>query len=106
IVGRFLEHSRVLYFGNGGEEDVYVGSADLMPRNIDRRVEVLFPVQSPKLIRHLRDDILGTYLADNVRARRMQPDGTYVRIKPKPGEPAIDSQVTLMRVRPSDQAEG
>lgn len=102
IVGRFLEHSRILYFANGGEEDVYVGSADLMPRNIDRRVEVLFPVSSPKLIRHLRDDILETYLADNMRARRMQPDGTYVRIKPKPGEPAVDSQLVLMRARPAE----
>lgn len=97
IVGRFLEHSRILYFRNGGEEEVYVGSADLMPRNINRRVEVLFPVQNRKLLRHLREDILGTYLADNVRARRMQPDGTYVRLKPAPGEPAINSQVVLMR---------
>lgn len=97
IVGRFLEHSRILYFRNGGEEEVYVGSADLMPRNINRRVEVLFPVQNRKLLRHLREDILGTYLADNVRARRMQPDGTYVRLKPAPGEPAINSQIVLMR---------
>ncbi len=102
IVGRFLEHSRIFYFRNGGEEEIYVGSADLMPRNIDRRVEVLFPVASPQLIRHLRDDILGAYLADNVQARRMQPDGTYVRLKPKPGEPAVDSQLVLMRARPAE----
>ncbi|HPC82123.1 MAG TPA: polyphosphate kinase 1 [Thermoanaerobaculaceae bacterium] len=97
IVGRFLEHSRVLYFANGGNEEIFVGSADLMPRNIDRRVEVLFPVSSPRLVRHLRDDVLALYLADNVRARRMQPDGTYVRLKPRPGEKAVDAQLALMR---------
>src|SRR4029078_6980944 len=75
IVGRFLEHSRVFYFRNGGAEEVYLGSADLMPRNLDRRVEVIFPVQAPALVRYLRDEVLGVYLADNVKARQLLPDG-------------------------------
>jgi polyphosphate kinase len=79
IVGRFLEHSRIYYFRNAGEEEIYLGSADLMPRNLDRRVEVVFPVREPKLIRHLRDEILATYLADTVKARHMHSDGSYVR---------------------------
>jgi polyphosphate kinase len=79
IIGRFLEHSRIFYFHNGGEELVYVGSADLMPRNLNRRVEVLFPVEDGRLIRRLRDRILTKYLEDEANARIMQPDGTYVR---------------------------
>jgi polyphosphate kinase len=78
IVGRFLEHSRVYYFRNGGEEEIYIGSADLMPRNIDHRVEVLFPLDDPALVRRVRDQILAVYLADNVKARRMLSTGTYV----------------------------
>ncbi|MCX7838649.1 MAG: hypothetical protein N2559_04230 [Anaerolineae bacterium] len=97
IVGRFLEHSRIYYFYNGGAEQVYLGSADLMPRNLDRRVEILFPVRDPKLIRHLRDHILATYLADNVRARVMLPDGTYKRLTPPEGATPVDSQATLLR---------
>jgi len=75
IVGRFLEHSRIYWFANAGQPEVFVGSADLMPRNIDRRVEVLFPVGDPRLVRSIRDDILGVYLADNVKARQLKPDG-------------------------------
>lgn len=96
IVGRFLEHSRIYYFRNGGNEQIYLGSADLMPRNLDRRVEVLFPVQDTRLIRRLRDQILATYLADNLRARLMQSDGTYKRLVPEPGAPPIDSQAALL----------
>jgi polyphosphate kinase len=96
IVGRFLEHSRIFWFENGGEEEVYCGSADLMPRNLDRRVEVIFPVRDPALLRHLRDDVLETYLRDNVRARRMRPDGSYERLSPRSGEPAVDSQAALI----------
>jgi polyphosphate kinase len=96
IVGRFLEHSRIFYFRNAGQEEIYLGSADLMPRNINRRVEVLFPVQSPSMIRYLRDEVLATYLADNVRARRMLSDGSYERLKPRAKEKSIDSQVALL----------
>lgn len=79
IVGRFLEHSRIYYFHNGGEEKLYLGSADLMSRNLDHRVEVLFPVESKKLISRLRDEILRGYLADTRNARRMLSDGRYTR---------------------------
>jgi polyphosphate kinase len=92
IVGRFLEHSRIYYFENGGNEEIYLGSADLMPRNIDRRVEVLFPVQDKKMIAHIRDDILRYYSKDNVKARRMQSDGSYIRVKPQKGEEPLSIQ--------------
>jgi polyphosphate kinase len=81
ILGRFLEHSRIYYFHNGGDELVYVGSADLMPRNLNRRVEILFPVENQKLVRRLRDRILQKYLEDEASVRVMQPDGTYLRHK-------------------------
>lgn len=77
IVGRFLEHSRIYYFYNVGAEEVYLGSADLMGRNLDRRIEVLFPVETPRLIARLRDDILARYLVDDRNARRMAQDGSY-----------------------------
>jgi polyphosphate kinase len=92
IVGRFLEHSRVYYFKNGGNEQIYLGSADLMPRNLDRRIEVLFPVEAQRLIRQLRDQVLALYLADNVNAHLMQTDGTYLRLLPEKGAAPIDSQ--------------
>ncbi len=92
IVGRFLEHSRIYYFHNGGAEECYLGSADLMPRNIERRVEILFPVEDPDIIRRLRYEILETYLRDNVKARVMLPDGTYERAPRAPEAPAVDSQ--------------
>ncbi len=96
IVGRFLEHSRIYYFHNGGKEEVYIGSADLMPRNLDRRVEILVPVEDARLIRHLRDQVLAVYLTDNVKSRRMNSDGAYERIHPQPGQPAINSQALLI----------
>ncbi|HVX65448.1 MAG TPA: polyphosphate kinase 1 [Bryobacteraceae bacterium] len=99
IVGRFLEHSRVYYFHNGGREEVYIGSADLMPRNIDHRVEVLFPVEDQKTIRSIRDEVLGVYLADNVKARHMQSDGSYARAKTGSGKKQINSQEVLLRSR-------
>jgi polyphosphate kinase len=89
IVGRFLEHSRILYFRNGGAEEIYLGSADLMPRNLNRRVEALFPVESPRLLARLRDEILGTYLADEASARRMRSDGSYT---PKSRDGKFESQ--------------
>jgi len=96
IVGRFLEHSRIYYFRNGGEEEVYLGSADLMPRNLNRRVEVIFPVQDSKLIRHLRDEVLATYLTDVVKARHMQADGAYVRNRSRAGDGTMNSQRWLI----------
>jgi polyphosphate kinase len=96
IVGRFLEHSRVYYFRNGGQEEIYLGSADLMTRNLDHRVEVLFPVEDQRLIRHLRDEVLVTYLADNVKARDLRADGSYERRQPSSGEVEGSSQAVLL----------
>ena len=96
IVGRFLEHSRIFCFGNGGREEIYCGSADWMPRNLVERCEVMFPVTQADLHKRLRDEILGAYLADNTKARVLQPDGEYVRA-PRVGEP-FSAQDHLMRV--------
>ena len=101
VVGRFLEHSRIFYFHNNGSEEMYLGSADLMPRNIDHRVEVLFPIENPQLIRHLRDDVLNVYLCDNVKARRLLADGAYETIAPKPDQPLMNSQAWLIAHRPN-----
>ncbi|MCA2001995.1 MAG: polyphosphate kinase 1, partial [Chloroflexi bacterium] len=95
IVGRYLEHSRIFYFQNGGKEEIYLGSADLMQRNLNHRVEVVFPVESKAHIRHLRDYVLETYLKDNVSARILQADGTYLRLKPQ-GKDAVDAQEKFM----------
>jgi len=79
IVGRFLEHSRIFHFANGGEDEIYLGSADWMPRNLFERCEVVFPVRDPAVKARIHDEILPTYLADTVKARLQQPDGTYLR---------------------------
>lgn len=99
ILGRFLEHSRIFYFRNGGNEKVLMGSADLMSRNLNRRVEVLFPVEDAGMVRHIRDDILESYLCDNAKARVMQPDGSYIHLKPGENEPAqnVQQQFLLRR---------
>ncbi len=96
IVGRFLEHSRIYYFRNAGQEEIYLGSADLMPRNLDRRVEVVFPVRDPKLLRHLHDEVLAIYLADTVKARHMQPNGGYVRTSNRASHEVANSQQLLI----------
>jgi polyphosphate kinase len=96
IVGRFLEHSRIFSFANGGAEEIYCGSADWMPRNLIERCEVVFPVQQPDLHKRLRKEILAAYLADNIKSRFLQPDGEYVRA-PRQGEP-FSAQEYLMRV--------
>lgn len=98
IVGRFLEHSRIFYFANGGDEDVYIGSADLMLRNLDRRVELLAPIEDPRLKRHLKDEVLEVCLCDNAKARRLGPDGSYERIRPVDGEPRVDSQAHFVEL--------
>ncbi len=96
IVGRFLEHSRIFCFANGGKEEIYCGSADWMPRNLLERCEVVFPVTQPDLHKRLRDEILAAYLADNTKARLLQPDGEYVRA-PRNGT-LFSVQDHLMRV--------
>jgi len=99
ILGRILEHSRIFYFRNAGLEKIYLGSADLMPRNLNQRVEVLFPVENPHLLQHIRDDILKVLLADNMRTRLMLPDGTYRRISPAPGQATLDCQEWFIKQR-------
>ncbi len=99
ILGRFLEHSRIYYFHNGGNPEILLGSADLMPRNLDRRVEVLFPLENDEHKRYVCDDLLGTYLQDNTRARLMQPDGSYTRLHPEKDQPVIDVQRWLLEER-------
>lgn len=97
IVGRFLEHSRIFYFANGGNDDTYIGSADWMYRNLSRRVEVISPVQDLKLSAYLRDEVLNSYLRDNVNARELQRDGSYTRVYPAADEEPFDSQLYFQR---------
>jgi len=97
IVGRFLEHARVYYFRNGGQEEVWLGSADLMPRNLDRRVEILFPVEDPPLRQAIVTDVMQIHLQDNVRARRLQSDGSYERLAALPDATGVDSQTWLLQ---------
>ena len=97
LVGRFLEHSRMYYFRNGGDEELFLGSADLMPRNLDGRVEVLFPVESPPLRAALRDGVLFTHMRDSAKAWRLLPEGSYEKVSPKDGEKAFNSQEFLLR---------
>jgi polyphosphate kinase len=92
IVGRLLEHSRVYYFENGGDEKLLIGSSDWMPRNLDRRVEVLTPVESAEIKRYLKDRYLATYLHDNVKAWRLNADGKYEKIIAERKEELINAQ--------------
>jgi polyphosphate kinase len=95
IVDRFLEHSRVFYFENAGEPDVFLASADWMPRNFFRRIEVMFPVEDPKLKARIVETILPTLLSDNVKGRVQQPDGSYIRVPRAPDDAPVRSQVIL-----------
>jgi polyphosphate kinase len=99
IIGRFLEHERIYYFRNGGREEVYLGSADLMPRNLNRRVEVLFPVKDTKLVSRLRDEILEVYLADSVNSHELHADGSYHRPPRSETIGGVDSHQRCMIVR-------
>ncbi len=95
IIGRLLEHSRIFYFFNNGDEQVFIGSADWMPRNLDRRVEAVVPVEEPSLAKELQE-ILGIMLADNRQAWDMQPDGSYIQRQPPAGTQPLSSQQTFM----------
>jgi len=97
LVGRFLEHSRVYYFANAGEEELYLGSADMMPRNLDRRVETLFPIEDPTLRRRLLR-ILAIYRRDRANAYSLQPDGAYKRLydEGEKGQPPFDAQAYFL----------
>jgi polyphosphate kinase len=94
LVGRFLEHSRIFYFANGGAEAIYIGSADLMPRNLDKRVETLVPIEDP-LVRQRLLRILAIYARDTVNARVLQPDGAYGRVAAS-GAPSFDAQAYFL----------
>ncbi len=98
IVGRFLEHARIYYFRNGGDEEILLGSADLRTRNFDERVETLFPVENPQIKSAIKD-ILNIHLKDNVKARRLLSDGKYERVMPSPGEKELNSQEWLIENR-------
>ncbi len=92
IVDRFLEHSRIYYFENGGDPEMYMGSSDMMPRNLLARVEILFPVLDKEMLALIRDKILRIHLADNVKARALRPDGSYEPVRRAPGEKKVRSQ--------------
>jgi polyphosphate kinase len=94
VVGRFLEHSRVFWFSNGGDDQVFIGSADWMSRNLKNRIEVVAPVTEPRAKRYLRDVLLDTYMSDNTKARELQPDGRYVAVER--GSETFNSQQYFM----------
>ncbi|MEA5067267.1 MAG: RNA degradosome polyphosphate kinase, partial [Eubacteriales bacterium] len=96
IVGRFLEHSRVYMFANGGEREIYLSSADWMPRNLDRRVELMFPVEQAALKRQV-EDLMALQWSDNVKASQLSSDGRYERLC-KPGDAKVNAQEALMRM--------
>jgi len=99
IVDKFLEHSRISYFQNNDSPQVFLSSADWMPRNFRRRVEIMFPIEDPRLQNRVVDGILGVVLMDNIKARVLQPDGTYRRIDPpEHGEPVVRSQVEFQNM--------
>jgi polyphosphate kinase len=98
IVDRFLEHSRVFYFHNNGDPQVYIGSADWMDRNLSRRVEVVFPVEPPELKARLIREVLAVSLADNVKARELLPDGSYRRVQAEAGQPPLRSQERFLEL--------
>ena len=96
IVGRYLEHSRVFFFRNGGDDELYLGSADLMERNLDRRVEAVYPVEDPVIKARIRDEILPAYQRDTVNARQLMPDGAWDPVTPDAGEEPFDLHAWLM----------
>jgi len=99
IVGRYLEHSRIFHFANGGDDEIYLGSADWMPRNLFERCEVVFPVRDPAARARIHDEILPAYLADTVKARLQQPDGTYSRaLQALKDAPEFSAQDFLMQL--------
>ena len=105
VVGRFLEHSRIYWFANGGTPEALIGSADLMRRNLDRRIETLVPVTRPEILHHLRDGILRPYFEDTLNAWRMAPDGTYRRRTPRRGKAGFSAQAWLL-AHPTSAALG
>jgi polyphosphate kinase len=101
VVGRFLEHSRIFYFENGGQPEVYLGSADWMPRNLYERVEVLFPLKDAVIRERVCTEILGAYLSDTCKARLLGSHGGYSRVRAGPKGLAVNAQDHLLRVAAS-----
>ena len=99
VIGRFLEHTRIYYFRNGGREEIYLGSADLMLRNLNHRIEIVFPVESPGLVQRLRNEILEVYLADTANAYQAHSDGSYTRAPRSETSGGVDSQQRSMTRR-------
>ncbi len=97
IVGRFLEHSRLYAFANGGDEEMYIGSADLMERNLDRRVEVLCPIRDASIREHLKQVVIDAWQSDTDRAMELQSDGSYVRSSPATGQPRVNAHDLQLR---------
>jgi polyphosphate kinase len=97
VVGRFLEHSRIFYFANGGQEEIYCGSADWMPRNLFERCEVVFPIRDPQIRGRIKKEILAAYLADNTKARMETTSGDYVRVRAI-NDPPFSAQDFFMRL--------
>jgi polyphosphate kinase len=93
IVGRFLEHSRVFYFANGGNEEIYIGSADWKHRNLDRRVEAIVPIKDKDLVNYLKNDFFSAYLKDNVNAQTLSAEGEYEKVRPENEHSRFDSQM-------------
>ncbi len=106
IVGRFLEHSRLFYFYNDGNEEIYFSSADMMQRNLDRRVEVAFPIENPVLKQELIKTVIKYSLKDNVKARLLNSDGTYALLTPSDGEKKINSQEWFMSFASKSKNKG
>jgi polyphosphate kinase len=104
IVDRFLEHSRIFYFGGGGDPQVYIGSADWMDRNLSRRVEVVWPIEQPDLRQRLIREILALSLADNCKARILRPDGQWQRLLRRPDEPLVRSQEKFLELAADNSA--
>ncbi|MCE9534646.1 MAG: polyphosphate kinase 1 [Planctomycetes bacterium] len=104
IIDRFLEHSRIFYFGNAGDPQVLIGSADWMDRNLSRRVEVVFPIEQADLKQRLISEILANSLADNVKARELLPDGSYRRVVPREGDPLVRSQEKFLQIAAENAA--
>jgi polyphosphate kinase len=107
-VGRFLEHSRIFSFANGGQEEIYLSSADWMPRNLYERVEVMFPVKDPLLRDRIRHEILAAYLADTAKSRVLTRDGSYIRAwqaagKHKPPATGFNAQEFLVTLAEGKQ---
>jgi polyphosphate kinase len=98
LVDRVLEHCRIFYFGNGGDPQIYTGSADWMDRNLRRRVEVVFPVEPAELKQRMIREILGISQTDNCKSRELLPDGSYRRVAPQPGQPPIRSQERFLEI--------